>query len=116
MSADDLAAWLLEQIAENQRVAADLPADGYPLHNLRVLSVQGTMDVPWPDRWNPVLVLAECDATRRVIEHAQKIAAEVREDGSNVLLYGQHIALQAVLKHLALSYAHLPGYLERWRP
>jgi hypothetical protein len=50
---EDLATWMLEQIAETERVAGALPADGYPKHESRVLSVEGTMDVPWPDRWNP---------------------------------------------------------------
>lgn len=113
---DDLATWLLEQIAEDERVAGDLAADGYPKHGVRVLSVEGTLPLPWPDRWNPVLVLRECEAKRQIIHHAIKIVAEVRADSSNVLLYGQHLALQAVLKRFALLYAHLPGYRREWQP
>lgn len=101
----DLASWLLDQIAEDERVAGDLAADGYPKHGRRVLSVQGTLEIPWPDRWNPVRVLAECDAKRRIIASFEGL----RYDEA-------HVLADRVLRLLALPYSDRPGYREEWKP
>lgn len=118
MLADDLAAWLLEQLAEDQSEARDaLERTTTSRRMIRGRMVEVKMEPPrWRSTaWPPSRVLAECDAKRKIVEHAQTIAAEVREDGSNVLLYGQHLALQTVLKQLALPYADRPGYRQEWQ-
>lgn len=124
---DDLAAWLLEQIAEDDRVAGDLAADGYPIHDGRVLSVKGASRVPWPDRWHPVRVLAECGAKRRIVDMHES------EDVDGRLMDGEEIIVPCcvvcrdenglreeapcpTLRLLALPYADRPGYRPEWRP
>jgi hypothetical protein len=130
----DLATWLLEQIAEDERVAGGLPADGYPKHGSRVLSVEGTLKVPWPDRWNPVHVLAECDAKRLILREHRRYDEWIREEmpsfaspsadahcvgcgfGSTEEPRTEHIDQCPTLRALALPYTDRPGYREEWRP
>jgi hypothetical protein len=126
VSSDDLTKWLLEQIAEDERAAGVLPADGYPKHDGRVLSVEGTMDVPWPDRWNPSRVLAECDAKRRIIIYHDVIL--VWPSGTTGAKYYTGSVRRCAscedvkvlpcptLRYLALPYADRPGYRDEWRP
>lgn len=119
MPADDLAIWLLEQIAEDGRCATVVDPDGLSGQESWHTQRCGYRQGEWQESCDcavPARVLAECDAKRRIIEFAQKIAAEVRADGSNVLLYGQHLALQAVLKHMAQPLAGCPGYRQEWQP
>lgn len=92
----ELIAWLLEQIAEDERrakaMAAEYPtpwdiadrgwmarvvADGPHFHEvIRVEQQQVSDSVAWLtdviqhiETWNPDRVLAECDAKRKLIEH-----------------------------------------------
>lgn len=119
---EDLAAWLLEQIAEDERVAGDLAADGWPKHDGRVLSMERAMKVPWPDRWHPGLILRECDAKRQVVNLSAWHLEAWRSQQSNpegvqfidVEARGRHSEL--TLKLLSLPYADRPGYREEWRP
>lgn len=117
---EDLTTWLLQQIAEDERIAGPLPADGYPKHDSRVLSVKGTMDVPWPDRWNPVIVLAECDAKRRLLRLAERMDREAQEqarsDGQPMPEFIGDTRAREIRQTVALPYADRPGFRKEWRP
>lgn len=127
---DDLAAWLLACVAEDERVATD---DG------RVQSAEWTAlstgpesdwSAPWEvlrvggvafraidhearhaANWDPKRVLAECDAKRRIIAACSAVLA-VRDweyDDAPSLA-------EETLKLLALPYAGRPGYRAEWKP
>ncbi len=54
--------------------------------------------------WDPVRVLAECDAKRRIVEQVE-----------DVKWTGSYAVRDTVLRLLALSYAGHPDYREEWR-
>lgn len=118
----DLAAWLLEQIAEDERhasvMAAEYPtpwdmadrgriarvvADGPHFHEvIRVEQDQVSKDVGW---------LGECAAKRQVVElHGDQ--HDCADPSSGVYPY---VGCRT-LRLLALPYADRPGYREEWRP
>lgn len=66
-------------------------------------------------RWNPARVLAECDAKRRIVEEHAKLDVTRVEALSN-WERGHQVALDKVLRLLALPYADRPRYREEWRP
>jgi hypothetical protein len=57
-------------------------------------------------RWDPVRVLAECDAKRRIIELQRSDLRDDPEDWE----------ADEVLRLLALPYADHPDYRAEWRP
>lgn len=63
--------------------------------------------VIWPDRWNPVAVLAQCDAHEQILDFCVS---------DPPCLDGGYVYTDAVLTRLALAYQHRPGYREEWRP
>ena len=67
-------------------------------------------------RHDPARVLAEVDGKRRIVAYAEQRAAikqgEDDSDWENI----QEMALDAVLRSLALAYATHPDYRDTWRP
>lgn len=95
------AQWLLEKIAGDAQTARVMP---HAIENFQ-------------SRWSPVMLLADCDAKTRVVQHCMDSIAGWREDGADPADTDAAIAdLAEVLKLLALKYAHLKDYSERWRP
>ena len=119
---DDLAVWLLEQIAEDEQGAmAASPGpwtpnaehdevtagdgiavcDGFALSNNQL---RATVD--HIARHDPVRVLAYCAATRRLVRWV--LAWPMRSAPPS--------SIDGVLETLALPYADRPGYRSEWRP
>lgn len=113
----DLASWLLEQIAEEERVAhAVMDGSPYEWSGLTSFIVDGYSDFhldagkAHADAWSPARVLAECEAKRRIIEW-------IIDTGEVVdAKWGDGDAAGDGLRLLALPYTDRPGYLEEWRP
>lgn len=122
----DLAAWLLEQIAEDERAVEDLlrPAEDEllisrrPIHTL----IRDDLDPTGAARFR----LAECDAKRRItIYHdvilvwpngtagAKYYTGSVRRCAS---CEDVKVLPCPTLRLMALPYADRPGYREEWRP
>lgn len=108
--ATGLVAWLLEQVAEDERAAVGLiePAttelliSQRPIHHL----IREDPDPTGAVRFR----LAECRAKRRIIASAASFNAnpDYSDDGECLAWL--------VLLTLTLPYADRPGYLEEWRP
>lgn len=124
MSSADLASWLLEQIAEDERMARQLErrAQEYALH-IQDPTLLGRVIPGWYD-WPDVeamahRVLAECEAKRRIVEAHPTI---VRDDEIGCLTchseagYTYMPGYCDTLKAIALPFADRPGYREEWRP
>ncbi len=137
----DLAAWLLERIAEDEAVAhsasyqrwrAFQPGDhgdyGWWVweetedpHYHAVADCNATdgenpeqegADAEHIARWDPARILAECDAKRRIIARLTEFARTEDDDH-----YGEHtMALVDTLEFFALPYAGRPGYRSEWAP
>ena len=130
----DLAAWLLDAIAEDERVAQAATPGLWRYDPSKVNSVDGGEAVfagprglsattvasvgPCDDpqsmsdgrhiaRWDPARVLAECAAKRRIVEEAEHYWAHAAE-------YASVATYRHVLRILALPYADRPGYLPEW--
>lgn len=110
-----LAAFLLEQIAEDERVAREATAGPWverydtawgPGPNDMVIRPDdaiGVEDLRHVIRHDPARVLADCEAKRRIVIHAEMAGG-----------HGAQLALQHVLRFLALPYADRPGYDPEW--
>lgn len=109
----DLAAWLLAQIAEDERLAARYDAAGA---------------VPWDDAppvydfllaFAPVRVLAECEAKRSIVNRCILVLDAFSQPSTgawpDVNRRERHHA-RITLALLALPYADRPSYDEAWRP
>lgn len=95
------AKWLLEKIAGDAQTARAMP---HAIENLQ-------------SRWSPAMLLADCDAKTRVVQHCVDSIAAWRGDLTDSTEAACAITdLTMVLKLLALKYAHLKGYREGWRP
>lgn len=112
---NDLASWLLEQIAEDERIAN---ASAFTLPSSHLAPREEGFVFFTTSR-----VLAECQVKRAIIElhqHAQKRYDQERDsgygDGSDMEWLTKLEALEPVARHLALPYADRPGYREEWRP
>lgn len=154
---NDLAGWLLEQIADDERVAREakpgpwfangddeLPewdwqvgtatdvigySETFPGVDARgdVVGVGyegGGTDRPNARhiaRWDPVRVLAECEAKRRVVE-LHKPYRRIHGVGCEACLQPRRLPPDApgwpcdTLRLLALPYADRPGYRAEWKP
>ena len=97
---NDLASWLLEHIAEDERIAEE-----------------------W--RGEPLIsrVLAECEAKRRIVEtldiaerNFQGVHRAAADYARVELAMALRDALLYAVQLLALPYADRPGYQEAWRP
>jgi Family of unknown function (DUF6221) len=126
----DLAAWLLEQIAEDERVARAAE----PEHPRLWDRFSGEGFDEHIVRWQPRRVLAECDAKRRIIalhrptqpaypgdELTYPNAANLCQrcgPGDNWQAEQEPFGEMPCdhLRLLALPYVDRPGYREEWRP
>lgn len=128
----DLAAWLLEQIAEDERIAREATPGPWMALDSGVVSYDDPGDESgqgvWPvdvtqsnrdrqDRahivtWNPRRAIAECEAKRRIIERwrAADESATNAPDYSGGLAHG----LEEAIYLLAQPYADRPGWREEW--
>lgn len=124
----DLAVWLLEQIAEDERLASAVHKDErkwrYGEFSESVTLENGPGYVacgPWDCdvdadyarhmvNFDPARVLAECDAKRRMLELHQQ-----RDDGRGCYDCDTIDEPCGVHVLLALPYVR-PGYREEWRP
>ncbi|HEY8664630.1 MAG TPA: DUF6221 family protein [Propionibacteriaceae bacterium] len=119
----DLAAWLLEQIAEDEAVARGVLTqrwDAISFHD------EARDDVPHIVRWSPARVLAECAAKRALVElHSDG----GQSDGYTGAGYGgvDHACLEcgsfgeygvawpcSTLRALAQPYRDRPGWRDEW--
>lgn len=118
-----LTEWLLEQIAEEEGIARQALEDPDSAVWWHDLATDAEVHV---GRWNPIRVLDECTAKRRVIaEHTDSDCPEdspcpvcldeVENDEGNSIV---HMKPQPclTLRALALPYATGPGYREEWKP
>lgn len=92
MSAD-LVTWLRAQLDEDERVARAWLPLGNPTE----------ADRDHIARHDPIRVLAEVDAKRRILDAITRIDIS-------------HVAARDLVAMLALPYAQREGYLEEWAP
>lgn len=69
----DLVAFITARLDDDEQVASDLPGDGWPVHDNRVLRMripggETSQGLYWPDRWNPVRVLDDIAVKRRILD------------------------------------------------
>lgn len=106
----DLTDFLLARIAEDEAVARELRAEGTSVMSGSVLREPWHEGGPYhSDRWNPVRVLAECEAKRELITlHPEAVGDDLKA--------GAAWAYDEMLRRLALPYVDHPDYREEWRP
>ena len=122
----DLATWLLEQIAKDERQVDELRESDYGDRTL-IQEDWGGDGIYAPDLndfgglWiTPARVLAECAAKRRIIDEHHKVE-EYADPITFCSACGGHPSHGSdwpcyTLRLLALPYADRPGYREEWRP
>ena len=108
MSTPDMAAYLLERIAEDEQVARDAvahrPGPWYPSDHSDAAVVHVT-------RWHPDRVLTECTAKRRVVEHCLEVLTHhVYGD------WGATDMAEEVLQRLVQAHAARPDFPPEWLP
>lgn len=132
---DDLAGWLLEQIAEDEQTARDVPrgpawdvaeakpgkwGDSTPDTELigggKLIArfaeeYGGYLNALHAERWDPARVLVECDAKRKIIARYLHCKTYISQSAAVPALYD-------TLRELAEPYAKAgrPGYREEWKP
>jgi hypothetical protein len=119
--AESAGPWIATRHAEMPFIQADVYRDGYPDWEVAV-DLRRSDAVHIAD-WNPVRVLAECDAKCRIIDeyllHANALLEPITgsllpiETATRVIWV---TSLEWVLRTLAATYADHPDYREEWRP
>ena len=71
--------------------------------------------------WDPARVLAECQAKRAIIEHAEEATGlDISVDNDRAIgprdLDADPYVGDLILRHLAAVYADHPDYREEWKP
>jgi hypothetical protein len=99
----DLAAWLLDRIAEDEEWARDPASPDYADGKPRTPGFLGR-------------VLAECDARRQIVYFALECRADEARWPRSGIMAARHGAALVCLCLLALPYADQPGYREEWHP
>lgn len=126
---EDLVAWLLERIAEDEGLAAGTDDsastfDGSPTtlpdswHTRQCGYAQGEL-LEGCDCGVPARVLAECDAKRRIINEVIPKVDQMDDqiEGEwGTYSVGPHEESWLLLRLLALPYADRPSYREEWKP
>jgi hypothetical protein len=109
----DLAAWLLEQIAEDERLvnarAPDTWVSDIDSWHTRGCGYGQSEFVDPCSCDVPARVLAECDAKRRVIHRYLHVREHIPRSAAVS-------ALLDVLRDFTLAYVERSGYLEEWAP
>lgn len=129
----DLAQWLLEQIAEDERAAAAMR----PGLQLYVCDGNGCLEEPdgeWADgephlpnhhaNWlgpvlSPARVLAECEAKRKIVMRCALLLEAFDDPDRGAwpdVNRRERYHARATLEALALPFADRPGYRDEWRP
>jgi hypothetical protein len=110
-----LTEFLLAQIDEDEAVARRAWTRGAGMPNLP----QGWVDEPTEElvaynaRFDPVRVVAECEAKRRIVSRCDMI---VRGREAGMFNDGQLTDARDNMRALALPYADHPDYRDEWRP
>lgn len=123
----DLAAWLLEQIAEDEwqaRAATPGPwkfVHGYlGIPRSPAITLKADLDpatITYLTALAPERVLAECDAKRRIVElHTGEHECSVYDHDGEIDHCQYVLGDCSTLRLLALPYADRDGYREEWRP
>lgn len=94
--AEQLATWLLGQIARDEQSARAMP------HAIEGLQA----------RWSPSRLIADCEAKRKIV---QNCLATIQAFPEPPIRLATGLAEQT-LRLMANPLAHLPGYREEWRP
>lgn len=124
----DLTAWLLAQIATDERVAdraLDVSTDLGHQASWSSFAAGDVVDeaIAQIEAWSPARVLAECEAKRRIVDLHPVVGDNVC-DTCVVGMRGYPLVANSkperwpcgTLRALALVYADRPGYQEFWRP
>jgi hypothetical protein len=121
-SMSDLTAFLLARIAEDEAEARDTLNDalvpwneaGQILYRAGWHAERASNHI---DRWNPVRVLAECEAKRRIVEyHIEQRDRATRGDERDRALWSVAVHQTAtVVETMVQVYADHPDYDEAWR-
>jgi hypothetical protein len=132
----DLAAWLLEQITEDERGAtASAEAENatswgtrHDSNYIEDWTLVTGIEEPLSEatarhvaNWDPSRVLAECDAKQRIIElhtggHECSVYDHNGEIDSCRYVHGDLGEDCSTVRALALPYADRLGYREEWKP
>lgn len=99
---DDLITWLRAQLDDDERVAREAQAEAFGLYP----DGHGDATLAFLNRFNEDRVLAEVDATRRILDELAIGVPDGDPDGW----------LGSIARLLALPYAGRPGYHEEWSP
>lgn len=67
-------------------------------------------------RHDPVRVLAECEAKRRIVQEYTDLLKWDADESDDHGIHGQRIGLEFAVKMLALPDTDHPDYKESWRP
>lgn len=124
MTEPDLAAWLLEQITQDERKYRDTAGDAD--HQHWAIHLAGDLNEGWIVQ-ESLQRLVECDAKRRIIDHIQTAVQAWQENQLQPGDIGYHehdtvdtecaiSDLNHTLKLLALPYADRAGYRQEWTP
>lgn len=121
--AEDLATWLLEQIADDERAARDAQERTTISRRMirgEMVNIKTEPRVWQRSVWPPERVLAECGAKRQLVARAQRSLADAQ---SLAAAGAQRLDVTLIeapatwtLVVLALPYADRVGYREEWRP
>lgn len=109
---DDLSAWLLERVAERERLADRMDKS-------RMHGVESNDEEAWHEAADSNWLRADCESKRRIISD---VIPEVNGMDDRIEsewghgLGGPHEESALLLRLLALPYADRPGYREAWRP
>lgn len=139
----DFLAWLLEKIAEDERIARECVAaesmhwkarldylsdveglyiGGYQSEDYSNMSRQGAVHVA---RWDPARVLAECEVKREIVDEHRGLEWHVNvrlPEGTPVCStcgdgeWYAHAWPCLTLRYLALGYAARSGFRQEWLP
>jgi hypothetical protein len=119
----DLAAWLLQQLAEDEAVAPEAASVLLIINTERCARIGSDEYRTYLhfDRHGPNRVLARCEADRAIVEawrltdaHVQAVALSSPDEARDAR--NTRLGLQIAMQLLALPYADRPGYLEEWKP
>lgn len=94
---DELAAWLLVQVDEDERRAR-------------------ATNAPHIATWNPDRALAECAAKRSAAGTFLQAHEVLKQDSSDIAAFECTRVLGPLLRLMAVVYAERPGYRDEWRP
>ena len=125
-----LTAWLIEQIAEDERLANTIRQRHWEADGAAVIADHPTnriVDYVYEEgaaehiaRWDPKRVLAECEAKRRIVDECKhwydRLDLSVGSQHDECWLRGRFEIAASMLRMFASSYTDRPGYRPEWKP